>query len=228
MTTRAHTAPTRPGRCTQRRKAASTDPRHTGTRPGPSPKPATISAPPSDARAGAGNESGHRQSAVTPAQAIRELADRAHRGSEQALAHLRRLLDNCPEIWEQVGDLARHAELAWLDLLAGEDRLMHEAVKRQILKVKGDLLGTHPTPMERLLVDQAVACYLAVQHAEMALAAPGSTSPAQAAIRLRRAESSQKRYLAALKTLARLRATVPQGLAPLHPLQLRTGDRQHA
>src|SRR5262249_40372227 len=162
--------------------------------------------------------------AFTRAQAIRELADRANRGSEEALARLRRLLDDCPEIWGHVGNLARHAELAWLDILTGADHLMREAIKRHIARMKEDLLGPHPTPMERLLADQAVACYLAVQHAETCLAAPGNHSLAQAAMRLRRSESAQKRYLAALKTLARLRANVPQGLAPLNPLRLRSGE----
>jgi hypothetical protein len=175
-----------------------------------------------------GNEPSHSQIPLTRAHAIRELADRANRGSEEALARLRRLFDDCPEIWEQVGDLARHAELAWLDLVADEDRLIHESVKRHIAKMKDRLAGPHPTPMEQLLVNQAVACYLAVQHAETSLSAPGSCSPAQAAMRLRRAESAQRRYLSTLKTLARLRATVPQGLAPLKPLRLHTGDRQQA
>jgi hypothetical protein len=156
------------------------------------------------------------------------LADRANRGSEEALARLRQLLDDSPEIWQHVGDLARHAELAWIDLLTGADHLMLEAIKRHIARMKDDLLGPHPTPMERLLVDQAVACYLAVKHSETCLAAPGSTSPAQTSVRLRRAESAQRRYLGTLKTLARLRATVPQGMVPLKPLRLHAGDRQQA
>jgi hypothetical protein len=105
---------------------------------------------------------------------------------------------------------------------------MLESTKRHIAKMKDELLGPHPTPMERLLVNQAVACYLAVRHADTCLAAPGSCSPAQAALRLRRAESAQRRYLATLKTLARLRATVPQGMAPLKPLRLHTGEQQQA
>jgi hypothetical protein len=118
--------------------------------------------------------------------------------------------------------------LTWLDLLAGEDRLMYESVKRQIARLKEELAGLHPTAMERLLVAQVITCYLAVQHAEMALATPGSTSPAQTAMRLRRAESSQKRYLAALKTLARLRATAARGMVPLNPLRLHSGERRQA
>jgi hypothetical protein len=40
------------------------------------------------------------------------------------------------------------------------------------------------------------------------------------AMRLRRVESAQRRLLGALKVLAKLRATVPQGLAPLNVLRL--------
>src|SRR5262249_12526326 len=50
---------------------------------------------------------------ITRAQALRELANRASQGSETALANLRTLLDRCPEVWQQMGDLARRAELAW-------------------------------------------------------------------------------------------------------------------
>jgi hypothetical protein len=218
----------RPVRRTEPATVTSTARRRAGTRPDSSPKPATTSAPPADARAGAGNESGRRQSAVTPARAIRELADRANGGSETALAHLRRLLDACPQIWEHAGDLARHAELAWLDVVAGADHLMLESARRHIARMKDELLGPNATKMEKLIVDQAVACYLAVQHAETCLAAPGNCSPAQATIRQRRAESAQRRYLGTLKALARLRVTMRQGMAPLTPLRLHTGERLQA
>jgi hypothetical protein len=47
-------------------------------------------------------------------------------------------------------------------------------------------------------------------------------------MRLRRSESAQRRYLAALKTLARLRANVLQGMAPVSALRLHNGERQQA
>jgi hypothetical protein len=226
MKTKATGTTSRPSRSTE--KVRSTDSRRAGRRVGPSSTPSSTPATPGDAAPADSPEPSRPKVPLTRAQAIRELADRANRGSEEALARLRRLLDDCPEIWDQVGDLARHAELAWLDLVAGADHLMLESIKRHIARMKDDLLGPHPTVMERLLVDQAVACYLSVRHAELALAAPGSCSPAQAAMRLRRAESAQRGYLATLKTLARLRATVPQGMAPLKPLRLHTGEQQQA
>jgi hypothetical protein len=161
-------------------------------------------------------------------EAIRELANRANRGSEEALACLRQLLDSSPEIWDLVGDLARHAELAWVGLVAGEDRLMQESVKKRIAKLKDELAGASATTMERLLVDRVVTSWLAVAHAETRAASPGNCSPAQLTERLRAVESAQRRHLTAIKVLAKLRATVPQGFAPLNLVRLFSADRHQA
>jgi hypothetical protein len=59
-----------------------------------------------------------------------------------------------------------------------------------------------------------------VHHAEIQAASPAGGSLEQAAFKLKRAESSQKRLLAATKTLATLRALVPAGLVPARPLRL--------
>jgi hypothetical protein len=48
----------------------------------------------------------------------------------------------------------------------------------------------------------------------------------QAAFKLKRAESSYRRLLAATKTLATLRALVPQGLVPAQPFRLHDPDKK--
>src|SRR5262245_24429474 len=63
---------------------------------------------------------------------LKALAEAANRGDQAALVGLRRLLDDCPAIWQRVGDLAPHAELAWLALIAGEDALAAETIKRTV------------------------------------------------------------------------------------------------
>jgi hypothetical protein len=165
---------------------------------------------------------------VTRVQAIKELADRANKGSDSALANLRQLLVDCPEISEHVGDLARLAEVSWLNLVAGESRLVQECLKKRIAKLKEDLAGPSPTTMERLLIDRVASTWLAVNHAETQAASPGTCSPAQSAMRLRRLESAQRNHLAAMRVLAKLRATVPQGLAPLNLVRLFSADRHQA
>src|SRR5262245_20913199 len=95
----------KPVRRTEPATVTSTARRRAGTQPEPSPKPGTISAPPADAEAGDGDKHSRARVALTRAQAIRELSDRANQGNQNALAHLRQLLNNSPELWQHVGDL---------------------------------------------------------------------------------------------------------------------------
>lgn len=154
---------------------------------------------------------------LTRAEGLRILVERANGGSASALAALRELLTKCPEIWQSVGDLSRQAEFAWSDLISGGDRLVTEAAKCHLEDLKARLAGASPTPVERLLIDLVGVTWLGVQYSEMALATPGTCSAAEGNYRLRRAESCQRRHLAALRTLATLRALVPAGLSPAPP-----------
>src|SRR5262249_40531051 len=71
-----------------------------------------------------------------------------------------------------------------------------------------------PTALESLVSGQVVACWLELAHAQHQGAEGGN------AFHLKRAESAQRRFLAASKTLAALRALLPGGLAPASPLCL--------
>lgn len=177
------------------------------TPPRQPPRPRKAATPPDanpvvkpDDEAAAGRPTPSRQ------EALQILVERANAGNRYCLDGLRALLNKSPEIWERLGDLARHAQYAWLDLVAGDDRLMFEAVKRYADRMKGELAGPTPTPVERLLAEQAVLTWLASRCAELASADPGPSTLAQIKIRLRRAESAQRRHLASLKTLTELRA----------------------
>ena len=147
-------------------------------------------------------------------QRLDELNKRANAGDGQALAELRRFLDEHPEVEGHVWQLARVAEDHWVELLVGGDALGREAVRRAMTKLKAGLAGPSPTAMEALVVDLVAVNHLAERHAEIAAASPGPASVEVAALRLRRAESAQRRYLASLKMLATLRARLPLGLAP--------------
>src|SRR5262249_18691992 len=72
--------------------------------------------------------------------------------------------------------------------------------------MRAELLGSDPTPVERLLVERVVACWLQVQDAEVRFAqAQGNLSIKQADYYQRRMDGANKRYLAALKALALVR-----------------------
>jgi hypothetical protein len=161
-------------------------------------------------------------------QLFRELVERANRGEELALTRLRQFLDLNPSIWQRAGDLAAAAESAWVGLVAGPDRLVAESVRRRLAQLKADLKGARATPPEALLAEQAALAWLAARHAEIGAAAAAGGPPQQAAFRLRRAESAQKRLVGALKALATLRALAPPGRVPAGRPQLFDPRRERA
>jgi hypothetical protein len=166
---------------------------------------------------------GPKQSVLTE---LRALSDQAKRGNALALARLRALLDEHPEVWQHAGDLEKIVARAWLELL-GDDPLTTAAVRRRAEKLRSELEGESPTALESLLVGQVVSCWLEMAHAQLKAAADG-VPVAQASYNLKRAESAQRRYLAAMRTLATLRALLPEGLVPLNQVQLHEPDRKLA
>lgn len=146
---------------------------------------------------------------------LEELADRANSGERGGLIQLRKFLDEHPEAWTTVGNLGRQAEQIWIDMIASHDQLMIESIKRQLASMKEQLAGSHPTVIEKLLIDQVACAWLALKHAEIQLPKTGDTSK-QGTLLLKRAESAQRRYLGAIKMLTTLRARLLRGLAPLN------------
>lgn len=157
--------------------------------------------------------------------ALQGLVQRANAGDRQAVTDLRQALDEHPEIWQSCGNLSKMAERAWLELIGGDQVLSVESIKRSLKELKADLLGPHPTVIERVLVDSAAISYLALRHSEISAANPGSQSLGLATLRLRRCESAHRRFTSSLKILTLLRAKAPEGLVPLNGgLRLYTGE----
>src|SRR5262245_31800462 len=72
---------------------------------------------------------------------FREMVAGANAGDREALAGLRRFLDDHPEVWRQAGDAAAAAERAWTALLAGPSPLGAESVSRAVTAMKEELAG---------------------------------------------------------------------------------------
>ena len=71
--------------------------------------------------------------------------------------------------------------------------------------------------MEKLLVERIVACWLQIHYADALYAqakGPQSTAPVRQEL-MKRQESSQRRYLAAIKQLALIRKLLKPALSPL-------------
>jgi hypothetical protein len=140
---------------------------------------------------------------------LRELVARAQGGDPSVLPRVRELLEAHPEVVEYVGDVTRLAESVWIELVAAGSPVAMEAVKRQAERLRSELRGARPSTLEKLLVDQVVANWLEMSYTRCAAAQTGG-SLAQAALRLRRSEVAQRKYLAAVKALTQTRALLPQ------------------
>jgi hypothetical protein len=138
---------------------------------------------------------------------LRQLVERAQQGDRAVLPALQAALDAYPEIWRHHGDLARLTEESWLRLLAPDDLLLRESVRRQLEALRAELTSPQPSPLERHLVERVVLCWLQVQYADTSyaqLAGRGAT-PAQRTEAQHRQSAAQQRYLQAAKTLATVR-----------------------
>ena len=148
---------------------------------------------------------------MSQSEALALLADRANGGDREALAEMRQMMDRSPEIWQHLGDLGQHSELALIDRISCENCLMVESVKRFVAHMKNDLAGPAPSAIERLMVQQVALTWLGSRNAELDLAKPGPVSLGEAKLRHKRAESAQRLYSQAFQALIDLRRYAPTG-----------------
>jgi len=133
---------------------------------------------------------------------------------------LRQFLETRPELWNAIGDLAEQAKLSAMHLLTSGNAVLHEALSRKLTELRAELAGTTPSVLERLLVERVLICWLFVHHADMVAARRTDVSPAQAEYHQRRQDHAQRRYLAAIRTLACVRRL------PLPAIQVNIGAQQ--
>lgn len=149
---------------------------------------------------------------------------RADTGDEAAIAWLRTFLDDNPEVWARVGDMASAAENAWINLMAGGNSLLSESIRRQLNQLKAELIGEDPQAVEKMLGDQVIATWLEVKYLETTSAEQKGATIGQAALVLKKVESAQKRHLNAIRSLVQTRKLLPAGSSFLG-LRIYPGDR---
>ena len=135
-----------------------------------------------------------------------QFLDGCERQGEQAvMPELRGLLDTTPDLWRQLGDIAKHVEATWVKLLAGNDLLTQECLHREAERRRTELLGDDPTPIERHLIETIVASWLQVKHAEMQMGNSRDATDTHLTFLHRRLESAQKQHRAAINQLVKVR-----------------------
>src|SRR5262245_45050258 len=81
------------------------------------------------------------------------------------------MLEAHPELFGPKNSMAGAVEDRYLRALtAPEDGLSREIYRRELARMRRELEGERPTPLERLPIDRVVACWLQVQHADKCMA----------------------------------------------------------
>ncbi len=150
----------------------------------------------------------------TRQEMLAALVERANNGDKAALKKLREVLDSQPEIWQSIGDVAQHARLTLMRLIAGEDRLMLESLQRQTAQMENDLLGSSNTPLEELCIQRIIACWLQLQYADTMCVSATSENITQAKFWSDCQQRADRRFNAAIKSLSAVRKFLPSANEP--------------
>jgi hypothetical protein len=155
-------------------------------------------------------------------QGMVALLKRAQAGDASTLPALRELLRR-PEVVEAFGgNMAGPAEASLISAAAGDNLAFREALLRKMALLRAELQGASPTPLERLLVERVVACWLQVQDADVRCAQAKNPSLAWGDYLQRRMDRAHKRFLTAARTLALVRRLA----LPVLVAQVNIADKQ--
>ena len=145
----------------------------------------------------------------------------ANSGDTDALAKLRTLLAGHPEIWQSVGDLARHAQLNLTRLIARGDELVFESLQLKLAELRLELTGAVSTPLTALAVDRVVTAWLELQSADIKFPADAGDTLQMARYVVQLKTSAQRRFDAAIRSLVLVREKLGHEKLPELEIKLR-------
>ncbi len=136
-----------------------------------------------------------------------KLIRKAEKGDKKALPALRKWLDANPAYWDRLADLARTTQDSLIMKISGEkDLAAQEMYERKCAAMRQELAGPSASPLERLLVERVVMCWLHLYYAEAIYTQNiGDLTLRQAEFHQQRITKAHNRYLSSIRTLAQVR-----------------------
>jgi len=144
---------------------------------------------------------------------LRTVSEKAEAGDRNARKRLRRLVrSSSPEIIAAASDVAGSAAWMLIKTISAGEPLMQEALQERMLQMRAEIAGENPAPLEVLLTERVVAGWLLVEVLESLVCAQHQRDvtahrvpPGHIIQQSRILESATRRYLAAVRELARVR-----------------------
>ncbi len=156
-----------------------------------------------DARSDQAKPAQANKAMVTPLEATIELA---RRGRKEIIPRLRKVLAEHPELWTHFGDLAVQVREKWLGLIAGKDLYLAECLRLHLDRMRADLAGPNPRPLEQLLINHILGANVRTLYFEaLDTQAPQGENVRLAEFRMRRQDQAHRQFLSAVKMLATVR-----------------------
>jgi hypothetical protein len=147
---------------------------------------------------------------------IESLSSRARKGDKTAQQQINQMLDR-PDCFQMFRDLAGRVRAALTYKFSGGEWVSAQLIDREVVRLRGELLGSAPSPVERLLAERVAIGWLEVHTAEYRLA------NADTAYRIhwqKQVDHAHRRFLAALRLLTALRRL------PRPAVQVNIGEQQ--
>jgi hypothetical protein len=143
-----------------------------------------------------------------PTKDIDTLLKRAGEGDRGCLSEVWALLahpDDGPDYRKGFGSSAEWLRQSIIRKSAGKNVLGQEAIDQELDRIRSELEGPNPTPIERLLAERASLCWFIVHWYENAYANASGWNISQADLQHRKIDKAHARFLSAVRTLAQVR-----------------------
>jgi hypothetical protein len=145
-------------------------------------------------------------------QELQALSEKAEGGDQDARRELRRALKySAPEVIARCSNISRTYRWIVADTSSGRDPLKQEAIVERAGRMTLEIAGENPSPLEVLLAERIASLWVLTEAQEALLSATyrrGQEKPVGPAYVMQMCkiqESVNRRYLAAIKTLAQVR-----------------------
>ena len=156
-----------------------------------------------------------------PRKRMEALIKRAEKGDEKAMAELRPFLKDMPATLDYYGELAEHAQRSLIKNMSGDNLLFQTGVQHRLDDMRVQLSGMSPTPLENLLIERILTCWLETQYYDALHAQNMKEASVKTGEYLqRRQDRAHRRFLSAVKTLAVIRRL------QLPVVQVNIGEKQ--
>ena len=145
---------------------------------------------------------------------LRELSAKAEAGEDGARQELRRKLrESSAEVVIRASDSSRRAQRLLVETAAGGSPLAEDALSGRLDMMRAEVAGEDPTPLEVLLTERVVTCWLLAELFERLMAAQlWKETPREQRMSVQHGkfylywqDLANRRFFAAVQTLARVR-----------------------